>query len=318
MDAVIDIGSNTIRMVFYRKTENGYKAMLGSKEVAGLIGYIDESGAMSEAGIKRAEEVLRRFQSILESVQVEHLMVFATAPFRNICNTEEVVDRLKNECGLEIKVLSGEEEATYDFCGAVKGFSQSEGLMADVGGGSTELVFFKDQKVISAHSIPVGSLNMWRRFSSGILPDRKALQEIEDFVGSLLKKIEKPVELSERITLCGVGGTARASCALSDELYQETNGYNGYACKRFKKILKMAHKEKKTLVSALIRVAPDRLHTMLPGLAILKTVAAAYGCEAFTVSPNGVREGYLLCHAEHTAEHTAEHAAEHTEDGNRR
>lgn len=92
----------------------------------------------------------------------------------------------------------------------------------------------------------------------------------------------------------GVGGSARACCKLSDELFNENSGYTGFECKRLNKILKLAKKDKPKLVSAIIKATPGRIHTIIPGIAIINSVAKHYGCTNFTVSPYGVREGYLL------------------------
>ena len=117
----------------------------------------------------------------------------------------------------------------------------------------------------------------------------------------LLRDAEFPME--EAACLYGVGGTCRASCALSDELYDEQSGYAGYPCKRLKKMRKLLRDDRKRLVSAIIKAAPDRLHTILPGMAILEAVATRYGCASFAASPYGVREGYLLHMLEGEAEH---------------
>ena len=81
---------------------------------------------------------------------------------------------------------------------------------------------------------------------------------------------------------------------ISDELFNENSGYTGFECKRLNKILKLAKKDKSKLVSAIIKATPGRIHTIIPGIAIINSVAKHYGCTNFTVSPYGVREGYLL------------------------
>ena len=91
-----------------------------------------------------------------------------------------------------------------------------------------------------------------------------------------------------------MGGTCRASCSLSDELFGEQSGYGGYPCKRIHKMLKRLKTDRKELISAIVKTAPDRLHTLLPGLAILEAVADRYQCQTFAASPYGVREGYLM------------------------
>ena len=108
----------------------------------------------------------------------------------------------------------------------------------------------------------------------------------------LLRDADFPLE--ESAFLYGVGGTCRAGCALSDELFDEQAGYAGFPCKRLKKFRRLLKEDRRRLNRYTYRAAPDRLHTLMPGLAILEAVAARFDCVCFAASPYGVREGYLL------------------------
>ena len=303
MYAVIDIGSNTMRLVLYKLVDGEPRQMLNSKQAAGLAGYIDREQRLTPRGIQKAIEVLRRFQLILDSVEPRRVYVFATASLRNIVNTREVVQSIREACGLEVRVLTGQEEAIFDYFGALRTLETADGLLADIGGGSTELVLFRDRQVISACSLPMGSLNMYTRFVRDIIPTAEELRAISRHAAGLLKTVEFPVEERAFPALVGVGGTCRASCALSDELFGEQSGYGGYPCKRIHKMLKRLKTDRKALLSAIIKTAPDRLHTLLPGLAILEAVAQRYQCDCFAASPYGVREGYLMYMLEEEACH---------------
>lgn len=293
MYAIIDIGSNTIRMVLYKVINGEIQQMLNSKYPAGLAGYIDSNNALTKKGINKAVEALSKFNLILESVHVKEVHAFATASFRNINNAKEVLSEIKERCNLSVKIISGNDEALYDYYGAVKNISSKDGLLVDVGGGSTELVLFENGKIVSTFSIPIGSLNMFTAYVKNIIPTKQEIKKITDHATKLISKL--PIQQKINCTvLYGVGGSARASCKLSDELYNETSSFNGFECKRFKKILSMVEKDNKKLVSSIIKSSPGRIHTILPGIAILNAVAKYYDCKSFTASPYGVREGYLL------------------------
>ena len=161
MYAIIDIGSNTIRMVLYKVIDNEIQQMLNSKIPAGLAGYIDNNNMLSKKGILKAIEALSKFETILESVDVKEVHAFATASLRNISNSEEVLAEIKKHCSFDIEIISGKEEALYDYYGTMKSISSGNGLLVDVGGGSTELVYFENGTLLSTCSIPVGSLNMY-------------------------------------------------------------------------------------------------------------------------------------------------------------
>ena len=294
MYAVIDIGSNTMRLVLYRVTGGQPQPLLNSKVAAGLAGYVDRERQLTPKGIQRAIDVLRRFQRTLESVSPRQVYVFATASLRNIINTQEVLDAIRAACGLEVRVLTGSEEAVFDYFGALRAIRVPDGLMADIGGGSTELVAFRGREVVASCSLPMGSLNLYTKFVSDIVPTGEELKAISRHAGHLLDTVDFPEEARSASFLCGVGGTCRASCALSDELCEEQAGYAGYPCRRIGKMLKLLKKDRERLIRAIIKTAPDRLHTLLPGLAILEAVASRFGCDEFSASPYGVREGYLM------------------------
>ena len=118
MYAIIDIGSNTIRLNVYQVEEDGaIHSIFQSKETAGLAGYVREDGSMSREGLDRAADALLRFRSILDALHIENRAVFATASLRNITNSEEAVFQLQERTGLMIRLLSGREEAILDYVG---------------------------------------------------------------------------------------------------------------------------------------------------------------------------------------------------------
>lgn len=109
-------------------------------------------------------EILRERRKLAGQIHLQEVFPFATASLRNITNTEEVRQAIQAGTGFSVRVLSGQEEATFDYYGAIQSAPPASGLLADVGGGSTELVQFRDRTVLCADSIAVGSLNLFHRF----------------------------------------------------------------------------------------------------------------------------------------------------------
>ena len=149
---VIDVGSNTIRLVIYELKENRIESLFSNKNTAGLIGYVND-GELSRKGIRKACDVLNSLQKVAAHAQVEKLYVFATASLRNIANTKEAVEEIEKETGLDIDVISGHDEAVLDFEGAAHAQKLKDGVMVDIGGGSTEVVAFADGKITDAVSL---------------------------------------------------------------------------------------------------------------------------------------------------------------------
>lgn len=142
--AIIDIGSNTMRMSVYKIEGRQFNVLLSKKETAGLANYITE-GEMSEEGIGVIIAVLRRFCASLEYVTVDTIHAFATASLRNITNSQKVIERIYNAVGLEIELISGEEEAILSYSGAINAAPFEDGCLFDLGGGSTEIVAFDNR-----------------------------------------------------------------------------------------------------------------------------------------------------------------------------
>ena len=292
---VIDIGSNTVRLVIYRIEGGSIRPILNKKYTVGLAGYVDAANCLTTEGIDRLVTVLKEYRDILSLLPDCRLYPFATASLRNVVNTEYVLETIARETGLQIQALSGYEEAMLDYRGAIRHTSETEdGLLVDIGGGSAELVFFRAKTVLAAHSVPLGSLNLYSRFVEGILPKKKELAAMRREVRQMLKASLPPADGYIAEPLCSVGGTARAALAL----YQNTrkgkeDGRPAYDAAFLEKVLTQAEEDPKKLMHRILKIAPDRVHTLVPGLVILSCVAELYGSRTVLTSPYGVREGYL-------------------------
>ena len=169
MYGVIDIGSNTIRLCIYEAAGGDINLLFNNKNTAGLAGYV-KNGALTQKGIKKACSVLKQYKATVKNLPVEKLFVFATASLRNITNTDEALQTVYNETGLEVEVLTGGQEAVYDFIGAARSMSLERGILIDIGGGSTELLVYEKGKIQNSVSFPFGSFSMYSSCVSGLFP----------------------------------------------------------------------------------------------------------------------------------------------------
>ena len=126
----------------------------------GLAGYI-ENGVLTEEGMYRAADTIGAFIGVLSKFQIQNVSVFATASLRNAINQEEAVRFIEERTGHRVEVISGDEEARLDFIGATQFLSVQDGVLVDIGGGSTEVVLFAGGRISNLTSIPMGSLNMY-------------------------------------------------------------------------------------------------------------------------------------------------------------
>lgn len=271
--------------------------LLHKKDATGLVSYI-KNGAMSKQGIKKACHVLNGYRMILENFNVCNQYAFATAAFRNISNSKDAVDEIERQTDLKIEVISGEEEGKLSFIGASRLQTLSDGILIDIGGGSTELVIYKKGIFQKALSLPIGSLSAYQDYIVGLHPTIKEKENIERAV---LEKLEQSND--DDFTHAqykfgyGVGGTVRAVNKLKQNLYQNLQWRNELEAKDVYRITKalMQEREKapRQLLDVISSIAPYRLRTLMPGLIILNILLKKYGSCLLRVSMSGVREGYL-------------------------
>lgn len=298
MHAIIDIGSNTIRLAIYKVEDGKATALLNKKDTAGLASFVVD-GVMTEAGIDRAADVLNAYKLLLHHFHIGSVHAFATAALRNIANSEEAVGRITLRTGMAIAVLTGEEEAALDFVGAASAMELQSGILIDIGGASTELVAYQDGRILNVHSMPIGSLNTYDRFVGCLIPnkhERKAIkQAVLDEIGR-----NPAIACGQYERALGVGGTIRAAGKLNNYLFDLPAGNVKINAPNVKKMIKfMEHDEEEETVSRdtldiLLKVAPDRVRTVLPGMIILNTLVKLFRSETIHISAAGVREGYLL------------------------
>ena len=148
--AIVDLGSNTIRLSVYNTLpEGGFDLLFSEKEMAGLVSYV-HGGVLSPEGIQRACGAIRDFQALLRQFDLDAPHVFATASLRNIRNTEEAVEQIRAATGVGVDVISGELEARLGYYGARTATDLQDGAMFDIGGGSAEVLEVR----AGAHRIP--------------------------------------------------------------------------------------------------------------------------------------------------------------------
>ena len=289
---IVDLGSNTIRLSIYHWEGRQFKLLMNKKEMAGLAGYIKD-GVLSDRGILVACQVLSGFKALLENFDIRDIHVFATASLRNIVNTEDALDTIRAVTGVTVEVVSGSDEATLSFLGAtVGGGAPDTGLLADIGGGPTELVAYEKGSITSGCSLPMGSLSLFTRYVTGLFPTREERHAIRDQVEAELERAKTQGVRCAHLT--GVGGTIRAAAKLCNGLSGADQNNRTIPAEEIRALYKDLKKGDQATLRQILRIVPDRVHTILPGLAILCAVLKSYEVETVLVSPCGVREGYLL------------------------
>lgn len=288
--AIIDIGSNSIRLTLYETDGLSFKILFREKIMAGLAVYV-EDGKLSAEGIECACTGLLTFRGILQTLAIDHISVFATASLRNISNTKQALSVIHAATGYSVEVISGEDEALFGYAGAMRELHLTGGAFLDIGGASTEIVTFEDGRPVDFASFPIGSLSLYRRCVKKILPGEGSLKRLRQEIANTIDVSEGA--LTPRVLLVGVGGTARAALKSARHYYGISDDCRSMTAEQLDGLCKFLCNGKKEASDLILRLEAERIHTLVPGLLILQHVFGLFQAEQFVVSKYGVREGYL-------------------------
>lgn len=282
---IIDIGSNTVKASVYsvigkkHKKEIAYK---GSKEK--LITYVDENRIMSEEGIKRLCNSLENLLLFSNEHNCQKVFAFATASLRGVKNSDIIVEKVYNEYSLSIDILSAEEEALCSLRGLLSDPDVSQiknGVMIDMGGGSTEVVLFENGKAPQINSLNFGCLSLNEMNASKDVLSKVINQELTKC--SYVKNAGCPIFL--------IGGTARAVLKIINEKNKTVSNKLKKDGVDFSYIADNMHN--KEFLSFVKNVVPSRVNTVFSGALAYSEIIEFIKPTAVIVSDSGVRDGYL-------------------------
>ncbi|MCR5794882.1 MAG: hypothetical protein K6G61_06010 [Solobacterium sp.] len=275
-----DIGSNTIVLAVFEMKDGIPCVRKHISTPVHLIDYVEDF-TMRKEGIEKAYETLVNYGKILDEMDIDIRFADITEPCR-ITNRAELEDRLA-ETGFKVISLSGEEEASCDFAGAKISFPDiTEGIAFDIGGGSTELISFKNNEAVDAVSFHLGCV----RLSHLPLDTPECMKEIRAMA-------EKYPSLDQRRkTVIGIGGTVKALAKLIRDRYGTKNEMY---LKDILDIFARLQAEEPAAIEALHRcVNKDRIPVFLPGVHMIIEICRFYEAELILVSQTGIREGFML------------------------
>ncbi|WP_196590782.1 exopolyphosphatase [Pectinatus frisingensis] len=292
--AVIDIGSSTIRMAIYNIEYGKIEMLTKKKHLIGLAGYV-KNNLMQQQGIDKACDSLNEFRDFLVDFHIKNVSAFATAAIRNVKNSRAVVDELQKRTGIAIRVITGDEEAAFDFIGVMHGVDVPTGLIIDVGGGSTELIYYIDKNIEKKISLPLGALSLHTDFVEDFLPSSAEVNDMERYVTDALKKADG-FTVPPAPYICGIGGTIKSMRILYNHLFQCNDDNMMLKTADFitmiKKYMRDTAVQEKDIIM-LLKSVPDRLQTIVPGMVIIDIICRYFQAEQLTYSDTGMREGYI-------------------------
>lgn len=175
--AVIDIGSNSVRLVVFSGRTRVPSVVFNEKLLCGLGAEVGKTGRMGKDAIDMAMSTLRRFRALCEQMQVHETLVVATAAVRDAENGPDFVERVKNETGFDIQIIAGGEEGRLSGLGVLSGQPDANGIVGDLGGGSLELALVQNGAVHQTISMPLGPLRLVAKLGDSHSAIRKHLRQ---------------------------------------------------------------------------------------------------------------------------------------------
>lgn len=295
--AVIDIGSTTIRMAIYEILNNKLNLIHKRKHTVGLASYV-QNNIMQQAGIDKTCEILNDFKAFLTSFNIKNVSAFTTAALRNAQNSQEAVFEIVKRTGIDLHIISGDEEATYDFIAATHELDYHDGFIIDIGGASTELIRFTDGKIIQKTSLPIGSLALHTKYATDFLPNENEISQMLTEIHQIIDTAPEFKNVSHA-EICGIGGTCKGTRALYNEMYAKTSENETIPTDKIPKMIshftcgrQFTDKD----ITTLLKTVPDRLHTIIPGMLIANEIAKLIHATTITYKDAGMREGFLYTH----------------------
>ncbi|MFW2342007.1 Ppx/GppA family phosphatase [Brevundimonas sp.] len=294
--AVIDIGSNSVRLVLYRLEGRAIWTVFNEKVLAGLGRDLPQTGRLSEEGVAMALPALRRFAAVIEGVRPQHVFVAATAAVREAEDGLTFCERVAAETGFHIRVLSGEDEARYAARGVLAGHPTAEGVAADMGGASLELIRLGKGDVGQGVTLPLGPFSL----ADDSEFDAKKLRAKID------KRLKGKTADFETPTLHAVGGAwrsiAQLHMAMSDYPLQIVHQY-AMTADDARDVARFVSRQSRTSLDRTPGVSRRRAETLPYAALVLEALIEKLALKTVEFSAWGLREGLLqeALSAEHLA-----------------
>lgn len=283
---IIDFGTNTLRLDIFETEDREYRSIydfaIYSKIVENTV-----STSLSQDGIEHIIQAIEEHQQACRHFRCDRVECFSTASLRYIDNAADVLEQVEFRTGMKIRMISGDEEAEYDYLALKSVVDAPFGIGCDLGGGSLQVFTFDENGPIKSASYPLGSSRTAKRFSKGAVPTMDEISAIKKCVAESLSEIG--FEKSGG-TLFAMGGTAKAIKNLYNATIEKGDKLSLRNVNVMLKLLSEAPEEAVELISG---IAPKRTRTLVPGLAVLAGVMEKAGCDGMKIYSVGVREGFM-------------------------
>ena len=294
---IIDLGSNTARLVIANLFADGYYMVEDElKESVRLGQDMDRDGFLKPQRIAETIKTLKMFKKLCDARGVSKLIAVGTAAVRRAKNQRSFLDEIQVSCNITVKVLSEEEEAVLVYRGVINSMDIPKGLILEIGGGSTKIIYYNRRNLLNYASLPFGAVTLTDLFANDATPE-DAATHIEEFFAEQLKTLPWLNDIDPEVQIIGVGGSFR-------NLFKITKLVRKYpmdlphnyrmATEDFEGIysmMKALDVDKRKKIKGL---SPSRADIMPAAMAIMKSFFSHMNTQNFAIGGCGLREGLLV------------------------
>jgi exopolyphosphatase/guanosine-5'-triphosphate,3'-diphosphate pyrophosphatase len=290
--AVVDLGSNSVRLVVFEGLGRNPAAIFNEKAVLRLGRGLQQTGRLNEEGVEQAVTVMARYAALARAMRADPFEVLATAAVRDAENGPGFVRTLQeNIPGLVVRILTGEQEATFSANGLLCGIPSADGILADIGGGSMEVVHLVQGEMCAARTLPLGVIRLSDRSGGDVVRARAIAEESLETVGWLADGAGRDLYL--------VGGAWRALA----RIHMEQTGYplsivHHYTVSRdeARDLAGVIGSASRRVLERLPGVSRRRVDDMPFAAVVLRRLLRATNARRVVFSANGLREGWFMQH----------------------
>lgn len=295
MNAIIEIGTNSLKMLIY-KTEPDFKTVFDKTIITRLGESYKQTGEISCLALKRNINEIIKCQELIKTYDCVEVLLYGTMIFRSAKNSQDVLKEIHEKTGLNLEIISGQEEAEYSFLAASHSFQikDKKVLVIDTGGGSTEFIFGQSNQIEDAESLDIGAVTLTDSFSLDKQVDTGNLEKCEAYIK------EKFQGLSGKIKpdlVIGIGGTVTTISAIAQELDPYSADKVHGSVISLERITELAvelslknFEERKDIIG----LSSKRADIILAGVLIVKTIMQKYRRSKMLVCDHGLRYGLAL------------------------
>jgi exopolyphosphatase/guanosine-5'-triphosphate,3'-diphosphate pyrophosphatase len=287
--AVIDIGSNSVRLVVYEALARSLITVFNEKALCGLGREVQSTGLLAPDAVAKALTSLKRFRALCGIQKVGRVYAIATAACRDASNGPDFIAKAERICGTRIQILSGPREAKLSALGVVSGIHNPDGIVGDLGGGSVELIDIKGNRVHSGVTLPLGSLALQDL-------SHKSLKRAERIVRNELSDVAQ-LKAGRGRTFYAVGGTWRALARIhiiqSGYPLKVMHGYSIPAADALDFAQRLRRLAAANMLADIEAVADARRPLLTYAALVLEHIIRVARPKTIVFSTFGVREGLL-------------------------